>query len=70
MILHCKIGRFIFAKDGKLSLTMMKLIRDSVMGHYYSLGKNAQRKFRSVDVYDYVENQMHIVIPFKIEANY
>lgn len=43
----CRLGSFIFKDDGSLSLSEMKLIRDSVLGAWYNPPEHGPKLSRS-----------------------
>lgn len=64
--LTCQIGKFVFALDGSLSLSLMKRIRDDVMGQFLAPAPGSKRLKTVDDAYSFVKNDLEINVPFSL----
>lgn len=67
--LVCKLGRFTFKKDVRISKA--KRIRDEVMGQFFNPRPGSRRLRTEDDIEEYVRNEHHLRdvagIPFEVE---
>lgn len=65
-IFTCAIGKFVFNNDGMLSLSLMKRIRDDVMGQFLAPAPGSKRLKTVEDAYAFTKNDLEINVPYTL----